>query len=148
MREIMGKQIYDSLGEIVNPEHTALLVVDMQNDYCKPGGYMDLLGYAEKVADATKMIPKLVKFLDRARKHGIFVVFIQNCYLPNGLSESPALVYAFGRVACERKALMWAGQWKVLGGRSRWSSCSPKLMSLLSGSIDLPLFTIRAWMRC
>src|SRR6185312_14083917 len=29
------------LGELVDPSHTALLVIDMQNDFCSPGGASD-----------------------------------------------------------------------------------------------------------
>ena len=38
MREFAGRQVYDQLHEIVGPQHTALLVVDMQNDFCAPAG--------------------------------------------------------------------------------------------------------------
>ena len=32
MREVLGKQVYSTLEEVVDPAHTALIVVDMQND--------------------------------------------------------------------------------------------------------------------
>jgi nicotinamidase-related amidase len=38
MREVAGKLVYESLAEVVHPSHTAVVVVDMQNDYCHPEG--------------------------------------------------------------------------------------------------------------
>ena len=37
MITIGNKLIYTTLEELVDAGHTALLVVDMQNDFCKPG---------------------------------------------------------------------------------------------------------------
>ncbi len=105
MREIMGKQIYDSLAEIVTPKHTAVLVVDMQNDFCKPGGHFDHHGYGANLVEAQKMIPRLVRFLDEARKESVFIVFIQNSYLPNGLSESPAYLYNFWKIGLRKEGI-------------------------------------------
>ena len=31
-----GKEVLTELGELVDPAHTALLVVDMQRDFCEP----------------------------------------------------------------------------------------------------------------
>ena len=44
MIEIAGKQVFTELSEIVDPAHTALLVVDMQRDFCCAGGSFDRLG--------------------------------------------------------------------------------------------------------
>ena len=38
MYEVHGKQVPDSLTEVVDPAHTALLVVDMQKDFLDPAG--------------------------------------------------------------------------------------------------------------
>ena len=44
MIEIEGKQVFTELAEIVDPAHTALSIVDMQRDFCCPGGSFDRLG--------------------------------------------------------------------------------------------------------
>jgi ureidoacrylate peracid hydrolase len=67
--------VYRSLEETVDPAHTALVVIDVQNDFCLPA--------------YSPMIARLQRLLDAARDAGVFVVYIQNCVLP-GLSNSPA----------------------------------------------------------
>ena len=37
MIEVEGKQVFTELHELVDPSSTALLVVDMQRDFCTPG---------------------------------------------------------------------------------------------------------------
>ena len=38
MLEVNGQLVCENLAEVVDPRRTALLVVDVQNDYCAPGG--------------------------------------------------------------------------------------------------------------
>ena len=44
MIEVNGKQIYTDLAEIVDPRHTALVLVDMQRDFVAPDGLFGTLG--------------------------------------------------------------------------------------------------------
>jgi hypothetical protein len=39
MKNVNGVQIFSELAEIVDPAHTALLVVDVQNDLVLPEGW-------------------------------------------------------------------------------------------------------------
>ena len=39
MNQVNGVPVYDTLAELVEPEHTALLIVDVQNDFCHPDGH-------------------------------------------------------------------------------------------------------------
>ena len=41
---IGGKEVFTTIEELVNPKHTALLLIDLQNDFIMPGGYLDKLG--------------------------------------------------------------------------------------------------------
>lgn len=57
----------------VDPKSTALIVVDMQNDFVKDGG-------ALVVADAAKTVPVLRRLLAMARRHGMAVFFTQDTH--------------------------------------------------------------------
>lgn len=96
MREICGKQVYDSLGEIVNPKHTAVVVVDMENDFCSPAGYAAKLGL--DISMLAEVMPNLVRFVEGAREAGVMVVFIQHTNLSEGHSASPSWLRCQARV--------------------------------------------------
>jgi ureidoacrylate peracid hydrolase len=60
----------------IDPAHTAVVVVDMQNAYSTEGGYVDLAGFDISGARAT--IANIKKTLDAARANGVLVVYFQN----------------------------------------------------------------------
>lgn len=75
-----------TLAELISPVHTAVVVVDVQNDFCKEGGVAqkcgrDLSPYPETIGN----IERLVK---EARKAGVLVVYTQNTTMPNHASDS------------------------------------------------------------
>lgn len=89
----------ERLQRKLRPATTALVLVDVQNDFCSTGGVMDVEG-----ADLTpvqKMLPTLEDLLHNARAAGVFVVHVRNAYsTPDGryLSE-PFLDVARRRLA-------------------------------------------------
>jgi nicotinamidase-related amidase len=88
--EIEGKQVFTELEELVDPRHTALLVVDMQRDFCVPGWAFDRLGVDISMYPA--MIPRLARLIEGARAAGVPLVYVQMTVLPNRASESPAQI--------------------------------------------------------
>lgn len=54
--------------ELNNPTKTALLVIDMENDFVKPGAPMC-------VPMATKAVPNIKKLIDVCRKKGATVIY-------------------------------------------------------------------------
>ncbi len=90
MITIENKVVFTTLAELVNPNHTALIVVDMQNDFCKAGGAFDRLGIDISMYPA--MLPRLSRLSADARDVGVKVIYIQMTVLPNRLSESPAQI--------------------------------------------------------
>ena len=60
----------------LKPEETAVVVIDMQNAYASPGGYVDLAGF--DIAGAAGTIEKIATVLDTARSAGVQVVYLQN----------------------------------------------------------------------
>jgi ureidoacrylate peracid hydrolase len=60
----------------LSPDETALIVVDMQNAYASPGGYLDLAGF--DVTGAKPVIAAVAETVEISRKLGFTVVFLQN----------------------------------------------------------------------
>lgn len=67
-----------TLPQKVAPRHTAVLVIDVQNDFCAPNGYYDRTG--AHLADIHEMIPRLQRFLTDARQASVPVIFVAAGY--------------------------------------------------------------------
>lgn len=61
-----------------DPAHTALAVVDVQNDFCDPEGSLARVGV--DVSAAVEMVPRLERLLDDARAVGLPVIFVQTVH--------------------------------------------------------------------
>src|SRR4051812_25348507 len=88
MQTIWGKQVYDSVEEVVMPGHTALVVVDMQNDFCHPDGYYGKIGV--DLADITVAVETMAKLVEAARDAGVTVIWIEQTLLDEALADSPS----------------------------------------------------------
>jgi ureidoacrylate peracid hydrolase len=66
------------IAPLIDPAKTAVLVVDVQNDYCHPQGALGRKGAPTDAAMA--MIPTLQTLLDAARAFGTKVIFIQTIH--------------------------------------------------------------------
>ncbi len=82
MKFAFGKEIPTSLEDLVNPRKSALVIIDVQNDYAKEN---DRLLFPEMVASLKRVI-------DEARRIGVLVIYIQDTLLPGRFSDSPAWV--------------------------------------------------------
>jgi ureidoacrylate peracid hydrolase len=71
-------EVLTELGAKVRPDHTALVVVDMQNDFCADGGLMAQDGIDLEPVQA--MANRVVSILEAARQTGVLVVFVRNTY--------------------------------------------------------------------
>ncbi len=60
----------------IEPSRTALIVVDMQNAYTSPGGYLDLAGF--DISGAAAATARVAAAVEAARAAGIQVIFLQN----------------------------------------------------------------------
>jgi ureidoacrylate peracid hydrolase len=92
------------LSEFVKPSKSAIIVVDVQNDFCEPAGVAGKNGKDTSAAQA--MIPTLSRFLDAAREHGTNVIFIQTIHEP--CTDSDAWI---GRRANPAAANCLKGTW-------------------------------------
>ena len=67
-----------TLAEKVEPGHTALLIVDVQNDFCAEGGAIHREG--RDVSMAAACVPNIERLLEAARAAGVIPVWIRNVY--------------------------------------------------------------------
>jgi ureidoacrylate peracid hydrolase len=65
----------------LNPAETAMIIVDMQNAYASPGGYLDIAGF--DIAGCEAVIQRAAVAADAARKAGIQVIYFQNGWDPD-----------------------------------------------------------------
>lgn len=73
-------------GGIV-PERTALMVIDMQTDFCGPGGYVARMGY--DISLTARAIKPIRRLLDRVRRiEGFTVIHTREGHRPD-LSDLP-----------------------------------------------------------
>lgn len=88
MKQINGIWVLDTLDELVAPAHTAVLLVDVQNDFCHDDGHFARAGKDMTMVQAR--LPGIVDFVAEAQALGVPVVFIQQQTLPDNASDSPA----------------------------------------------------------
>jgi ureidoacrylate peracid hydrolase len=74
-----------TLQEKVAPGTAALIVVDVQNDFCDNDGAFARIGRDVSVLQA--MVPRLQRLIDQARASGILVIFVQYCHNEKTESE-------------------------------------------------------------
>lgn len=63
-----------NLTEILTPSRTAVLVIDVQNDFCDPNGATAKSG--RSIDACAEMVPRLIRFLEAARSHRVPVIFV------------------------------------------------------------------------
>lgn len=108
MREIWGKQVCETLEEVLEPDGCALLVVDVQNDAMRPQGKIARAG--NDISAMLELCPRLQAFLGEARALGIRVVHVQTITLPEGRSDAPSWLRAKGGIVNEPEFFL-EGTW-------------------------------------
>jgi ureidoacrylate peracid hydrolase len=78
--------LLSTLDKKAAPENAALIVVDVQNDFCANGGFFHKIG--ADMAAIQRKVPNLIRLIDKARAAGVLVVFIQAIYDPKDLSDA------------------------------------------------------------
>ncbi len=72
---------------------TAIIVIDMQNDFCHPDGWLAHIGV--DVAPARRPIAPLTRLLPLLRRAGVPVIWLNWGNRPDRLNLSPALLHVY-----------------------------------------------------
>jgi nicotinamidase-related amidase len=70
----------------LTPQNTALIIIDMQTDFCGSGGYVDKMGY--DISLTRKPIPAIEKLLPTMRAQGYTIIHTREGHRPD-LSDLP-----------------------------------------------------------
>lgn len=109
------ERLLSSLNELVDPKHTALVVIDMQNDFSHRNGFFggggyDPLGQGTRAVDMTmceEMAPKLRRLIAAARTAGTRIYYVRSFfddhYLPPMLRLRKRRIGRTGDVCPEGK---------------------------------------------
>ncbi len=88
MEIIAGKEVLTTLEELVDPKRAAVIVVDVQHNFCSPGGSWAKQGYDLSMMET--VIPNIARLLAAAREHGVRIIYIQAMTMPGLASVSPS----------------------------------------------------------
>ena len=92
-----------TLDQQVQPVHTAVLVVDMQNDFCAEGGYLHRK-YGIDPNESARLAANIMALVETARATGTAVIWIAAIYDDEYLSESHrarVMARAGGQTLCQ-----------------------------------------------
>lgn len=77
---------------------TAVIVIDMQNDFCHPGGWLAHVGV--DIAPARAPIAPLQRLLPALRSRAVPVIWLNWGNRPDRLNLSPALLHVYNPTGC------------------------------------------------
>lgn len=99
-----------TLAAKLSPKHTALMIVDVQNDTCHEDGFAGSLGAGVGAKQA--MVPRLEKLIESAREAGTHVIFVKHENSEDTDSE----------VMRERHFRIYGGQAKPVNLKGGWGA--------------------------
>ena len=94
MKKIYGKDVYETLAELADPKHTAVIVIDMQHVFCSNREGQQP---PRDVTSARKIVEPIRNLVQAARSAGARVVYFRNTTEKNGATLSPAWLYYLSR---------------------------------------------------
>jgi nicotinamidase-related amidase len=104
---VSGLPVVETVKERLDPSRSALLIVDMQRDFCEPGGAAEQAG--RDIAPARAVVGGIRRLLDAARAARVLVCHIGFWTLPGHLSDS-------GPWLDQRRRSTWSSERMCLAG--------------------------------
>lgn len=80
----MSSELLDSIDRRLRPAHSAVLVIDMQNDFCDEKGYVETV-VGKDVGACRAVVPEIMALVGAAREKGVPVYWIKANYDPDRL---------------------------------------------------------------
>ena len=71
-----AQDLFTALSAVVDPAHTAVLVIDVQNDFCAPGGHTEV-NLGKDVADCQAVVGPIRRLVAAARGVGVPVIWVK-----------------------------------------------------------------------
>jgi nicotinamidase-related amidase len=106
----MMPPVLSTLPDKIAPSHTALVLVDMCNDFLSPQGKTATRA-GRKLDHAIRVIPVMQRLLAAARAAGVLVVHAQHTTLPDHASDSGPWLDARSRATFSVVDLCVQGSW-------------------------------------
>jgi len=75
MNHAKPNPVFRELSQKVAVDHTAVVVVDMQNDFCAEGGAVEKAG--RDMGAIFEMVSQLARFINKTRKYEVPIIFIR-----------------------------------------------------------------------
>lgn len=69
------------IGGSLKPERTALIIIDMQRDFCDPQGYLQARG--DDISATRAIIPQICRVRDAAIQAGMMIIYTREGHRPN-----------------------------------------------------------------
>jgi ureidoacrylate peracid hydrolase len=83
---MMTRLLLDSVEKRLDPAHTAVMVIDMQNDFCAEQGYVERV-VGKETSACRAVVPAIMDLVTAARSRRIPVFWIKANYDPDRLPE-------------------------------------------------------------
>jgi ureidoacrylate peracid hydrolase len=82
----MAKRLLDTAEKRLDPAHTAVMVIDMQNDFCAEQGYVERV-VGKETSACRAVVPAIMDLVAAARERQVPVFWIKANYDPERLPE-------------------------------------------------------------
>lgn len=81
----------------INPEKTIIVIIDLQNDFCHPKSV-----YKTKRANNLRTARRIHKFVEKAKKHNLDIIYFQQIFDKSKLTEQQKKYYQKNKPPCKR----------------------------------------------